>query len=76
MTETRLAPHALDAEDFPLRVDFLDADQQVVHTIDVLGPGELRIPSLIRQFDPVSVRVTTSHGVVTRKPPPADLARR
>lgn len=54
----------LPPEAFPLRIDFLDGAGDLVHTLDVPSPGLARVPALVADHGPVTVRVTYGDGVV------------
>lgn len=59
---TATAFHDLPADEFPLTIEFIAEDtRDVLHTIEVAGPGAVQVPA----FHPrrVSVRVTLSNWV-------------
>lgn len=67
-----VAFHDLPIESFPFRVEFINTvTDEVVHTIDVDGPGTLRVPGRDALGGvPVAVRMTFPDGRVEFAGPP------
>jgi hypothetical protein len=63
----------LREQDFPLTIEFIAMDTgEVVHIIEVTGPGAVEIPGLSSQHGPVMVRTVTGEGVVAVSFPPTN----
>lgn len=54
----------MKAEDFPMTVDFLSLDNDVLHTIVVKEPGAMHVPGQDFFKQPVNVRITLATGKV------------
>lgn len=63
---TRPAAFAdLPAEAYPFTLEFFKKDtKEVVHTIEVTGPGTVDVPGLSTVHGPIGVRVTFADGEV------------
>ena len=68
MTEKPYAFYDIKAEDYPFTVDFLNEDDEVVHTIHCEQPGVMEIPALRETHGQVRVQVTYPDGRIVISP--------
>lgn len=66
-----LAFHDLPQSAFPFKIEFFNATGDLVHAIEVSGPGAVEVPGLRPQHGPVAVRVTYADGSVVEQPAPS-----
>lgn len=55
---------------YPMVYEFFRRDGQVVHRIEVSGPGVAHIPGLAHLHGPIGVRITYGDGTVSEDGPP------
>jgi hypothetical protein len=60
---TPFAFRDLPADYFPLTMEFITESGQVVHRMDVPGPGAIRIPGLAAEHGPIIAHLSFANGV-------------